>query len=141
MRLPVLSSLFFAIGLLILLSGCLGDKAICPSQGGQVLCGYCKDDRALTGNPHGGQCRYCPQGSYCSGDVCGDIKCVASGGGNGNNVPNDGNQQQTTYYASCSGCNGAYRTYSYRGPSYDTCNAYYQACVVAECEKILDNCR
>ena len=140
--------LVLAVFSLFFISGCIGNP--CPAQQGQVYCGYCSDDRALTGNPNGGQCRYCPSGYSCStSNICGELKCVPGGNGNGNtngnwnNGANDGGNvvQQKTYYASCSQCKGAYSSYSYRGPSYDVCNAYYQTCVVAQCGKILDNCR
>ncbi|MBS3068447.1 hypothetical protein J4450_07100 [Candidatus Micrarchaeota archaeon] len=129
----------------LFLSGCLGnDKSLCPSKPGYVKCGYCAEDAAFSDNPNIGQCTYCPTGTQCSGDPCEGIKCVKSG--SGNNYDNDNNNgysppSQKQYYASCSGCEGGYRTYSYRGYSYETCNAYYQVCVEASCEKILDNCR
>ena len=98
--------------------------------------------------PHyyGGKCHQCSEGYYLfdtSGGHCCpngypyyyDGSCWNQPGRSGSNGA------QTTYYASCSGCTGYYRTYSYRGGSYETCNAYYQVCVIAECSKILDNCR
>lgn len=53
----------------------------------------------------------------------------------------DGGGDSTRYYASCSSCEGPYVTYSYSGYDYSACNAYYQLCVQARCQKILDNCR
>jgi hypothetical protein len=76
----------------------------------------------------------CPDGShYCSSpNTCNSSnQCVSGGGGGGGT---------TTYYVSANGCTGGI-TVSYRGPSYSTCNAYYQAAVAASCTKILDNCR
>ncbi len=62
-----------------------------------------------------------------------------SGGSGGDG--GDGGGDSTRYYASCSSCEGPYITYSYSGYDYSTCNAYYQLCVQARCQKILDNCR
>jgi hypothetical protein len=72
----------------------------------------------------------CNNGSCCpSGYTCGsDNMCHGSGGGGG------------TYYVSANGCAGG-QTFSYRGSSYSTCNAYYNAARAASCTKILDNCR
>lgn len=129
----------------VLLSGCLdgdgdGGDIICPAQSGDILCGYCNEDAALSDNPHAGKCRYCPTGYRCSfSDICGDLTCTAGGSDGGDGGGGGGGT--TTYYASCSGCDGPYSTYSYRGPSYSVCNGYYQACVIASCDKILDNCR
>lgn len=55
--------------------------------------------------------------------------------------PGGSTVQTTTYYASCSQCPGSIPLYSYRGGSYEVCNAYYQTCVLSGCGKILDNCR
>lgn len=127
----------FTFGLLVsgivFFSGCTASE-ICPAEVGQTLCGYCSEDRMATGNPHGGQCRYCPEGYSCSGDICGDITCKAGGGGGGGGGTK-------TYYASCSQCKGEHSMYSYNGYSYETCNYYYNLCVDAQCGKILDNCR
>jgi len=93
-----------------------------------------------------GKCHQCSQGYYqydtSAGHCCpegypyySDGKCWKQSGNSGSTG------QQTTYYASCSQCQGYYHLYSYRGGSYETCNAYYQTCVFARCGKILDNCR
>ena len=39
------------------------------------------------------------------------------------------------------GCTSGYSSYSYNGPSYSTCNYYYQMAANSACSKILDNCR
>jgi hypothetical protein len=124
----------------LLLAGCLDEsgKSICPRKSGSNLCGYCAEDAALSDNPAAGKCRYCPSGSYCSfDDICGELKCRTSGTSGGGS--SGGTQKR--YYASCSGCDGPQRTYSYNGYSYSTCNYYYRVCVAASCDKILDNCR
>lgn len=64
-----------------------------------------------------------------------------SGGSGGDGGNGGGGGDSTRYYASCSSCEGPYITYSYSGYDYSTCNAYYQLCVQARCQKILDNCR
>lgn len=126
----------------LFLSGCLGnDKSLCQPEPGYVRCGYCSEDAALSDNPNAGQCRYCPTGSECRGDVCGELKCVKPGSRSNYDNDNYNPPDQKQYYASCSSCDGPYRTYSYRGYSYETCNAYYQVCVESSCDKILDNCR
>lgn len=57
----------------------------CDERSGSVLCGYCDQDAATTSNPAAGKCRYCATGTTCTGDVCGDLTCVApdDGGGGG----------------------------------------------------------
>ena len=62
-------------------------------------------------------------------------------GGDGDGGGGGGGVDSTRYYATCSSCEGPYSTYSYSGYDYYTCNAYYQLCVQAGCQKILDNCR
>jgi len=54
----------------------LDQRDFCPGIGDQVLCGICNKDIKLSDNPYAGQCRMCPAGTTCSGDVCGDIKCL-----------------------------------------------------------------
>ncbi len=66
---------------LLLFTACPGDP--CDEKAGSVLCGYCNEDRAATGNPHAGMCRYCASGTTCTGSICGDLACVAPGGGGG----------------------------------------------------------
>jgi hypothetical protein len=94
-------------------------------------------------------CQECPKGyakySSSSGHCCPggypyyyDGNCWQQPAGSGTS---GGGTTTTTYYASCSQCQGYYSTYSYRGPSYATCNNYYWTCVEAGCGKILDNCR
>ncbi len=114
----------------------LNPASRCPVRQGQTFCGYCSDDPAT--NPAGGKCRYCDQGYSCSTNVCAPSEgfCKGSGGGGGGG----GGGTQKIYYASCNQCQYS-SGYSYRGYSYETCNAYYQACVYAQCGKILDNCR
>ncbi|MDO9035411.1 MAG: hypothetical protein Q7U51_09440 [Methanoregula sp.] len=80
----------------------------------------------------------CPSGTYYSQGVCWK---TSTGGGTTGGGTSGGGTTTTTYYASCSQCQGYYSTYSYRGPSYATCNNYYWTCVEAGCGKILDNCR
>jgi hypothetical protein len=66
----------------LLLSSCdLGDP--CEEKSGSSLCGYCKEDAATSSNPNAGKCLYCPNGSTCTGDVCGNLTCVEPGGGGG----------------------------------------------------------
>jgi hypothetical protein len=76
----------------------------------------------------------CPSGTYYYQGACWKQSA-------GSGTAGSGTTTQTTYYASCSQCQGQYPLYSYRGPSYAVCNNYYQTCVQAGCEKILDNCR
>jgi hypothetical protein len=94
-----------------------------------------------------GKCHQCSPGYYLYATSAGHCcpqgypyyyggSCWNQPGGSGSTV-----QQTTSYYASCSQCPGSYSLYSYRGGSYETCNAYYQVCVIAGCGKILDNCR
>jgi len=80
----------------------------------------------------------CPSGTYLYQGNCWKTSTVSGTSGGGSS---GGGTSTTTYYASCSQCQGYYSTYSYRGPSYGTCNNYYWACVEAGCGKILDNCR
>ena len=54
----------------------LDQRDFCPGIGDQVLCGICNKDIKLSDNPYAGQCRMCPAGTECSGDVCGEIKCT-----------------------------------------------------------------
>lgn len=112
-------------------SDCVVKEPDCPPRQGQTFCGYCSEDPSAAVN--GGKCVYCPQGYTCASDFCRDIKCSAGASGGGSAA-------QKTYYASCSQCVGI-SGYSYRGPSYDACYAYYVACVESGCGKILDNCR
>ena len=46
---------------------------------GAVTCGHCAS------GTHAGQCRYCPSGTTCSGEICGTLTCK-SGSGPGPNV-------------------------------------------------------
>lgn len=73
-----------ALGFALLLSSCSEDP--CEEQSGSVLCGYCDQDAATTSNPHAGMCRYCPGGSTCTGDICGDMSCVVPDDGGGGNT-------------------------------------------------------
>jgi len=134
-----------AVVFAIFISGCVDDNIICPTSPGDKLCGYCAEDAALSDNPHAGKCRYCPTGTACvlTDGICGELSCrqTSSDGGDGGISGGDGGSGGITYYASCSGCDGPYSTYSYRGPDYTACNYYYQLCVAASCDKILDNCR
>ncbi|HLC65158.1 MAG TPA: hypothetical protein VJI46_03485 [Candidatus Nanoarchaeia archaeon] len=54
-------------------------RDFCPGIGDRVLCGICNKDIKLSDNPYAGQCRMCPSGTSCSGDVCGEIKCTPGG--------------------------------------------------------------
>ena len=40
----------------------------CPDKSGALSCGYCKEDRVTSSNPHAGMCTYCT--SNCGGDPC-----------------------------------------------------------------------
>ena len=51
-------------------------RDFCPGIGDRVLCGICNKDIKLSDNSYAGECRMCPSGTTCSGDVCGDIKCT-----------------------------------------------------------------
>ena len=75
----------------------------------------------------------CPSGTYYYQGACWKQS-------SGSSTTSSGTGTQKTYYASCSECQGQYRLYSYRGPSYGVCNNYYQACLQAGCQKILYNC-
>ena len=70
------------MGFSTIISSCKkGD--VCESKSGSVTCGYCKLDAATSSNPNAGKCFYCPSGSTCSGDVCGNVQCISAGGGGG----------------------------------------------------------
>ena len=79
-RTLVLRPASLVIGLLALVAGGCDDYE-CDDKDGQVTCGYCDEDHMF--NEYGGQCRYCPEGTTCSGDVCGELQCVSGGGGGG----------------------------------------------------------
>ena len=140
---------------LVLIGGCFDNSAggsTGNTYGGSSSCGtgfYKYSTSAGHCCPEGyshyydGKCHQCSQGYYqydTSGGHCCpegypyyyDGKCWNKPGGS---------TVQTTYYASCSQCPGNYPLVSYRGSSYETCNAYYQGCAIAGCGKILDNCR
>ena len=55
-------------------------RDFCSDISDRVLCGICNKDIKLSDNPYAGQCRFCPAGTTCSGDVCGDINCIPSDG-------------------------------------------------------------
>jgi hypothetical protein len=49
----------------------------CEDKTGKSTCGYCSEDRLATSNPHAGMCRYCGEGTTCSGNICSDnLRCV-----------------------------------------------------------------
>jgi len=50
----------------------------CPAKSGANACGYCKEDRATSSNPHAGMCTYCT--GACGGDPCHPL-CDGGGGG------------------------------------------------------------
>jgi len=119
-------------------SDCEPKTVTCEAQAGKILCGFCSEDDTYSGNPYADKCIYCPQGTYCAGtDICGDVTCVSYG----DDYTDGDGTAPTRYYASCSQCQGYYSTYSYSGYDYGVCNTYYQICVQAMCQKILDNCR
>jgi hypothetical protein len=80
------------------------------------------------------QCYAQPQGSGgSSGSGGSTVKVLGYPGGV---VPTPAQ----VYYVGCTECaNG--QIYSYRGPDYAVCNAYYQQCVYAQCGNEKDNCR
>jgi hypothetical protein len=49
---------------------------LCPGIGNRTFCGICNLDKKLSDNPNAGQCSICPAGTICSGDVCGEMKCI-----------------------------------------------------------------
>jgi len=57
------------------LSGC--GEPDCPAKSGYNACGYCKEDRVTSSNPHAGMCTYCPAACVAACNPCGDV----SGGG------------------------------------------------------------
>lgn len=67
----------------------------CSDKAGFVTCGYCDLDVVLSSNPYAGKCRYCPDGTTCSGEICGELTCKNSGQapGGGTTTPGSGNNQ------------------------------------------------
>jgi len=143
---------------LVLISGCFDNPAGGSpdnTYGGSNSCGtgYYKYSTSAghccsEGYPHyyDGKCHKCSQGYYqydtSAGHCCSEGYPYYYGGSCWNRPGSSGpTVQQTTYYASCSQCPENYPLISYRGGSYEICNAYYQGCVIARCGKILDNCR
>jgi hypothetical protein len=89
-------------------------------------CNRCQREHFIY-NTSAGHC--CPKGyPYYYSDRCWDN---AEGSG----------ASQSSYYLSCCRCKGAAGTYSYTGDSFEICNAYYQACVISECDMVTSNCR
>ena len=80
-------------------STALGNRAgatqICADKAGFVTCGYCDPDVVLSSNPYAGKCRYCPDGTTCSGEICGSLTCKKAGqtSGDGTTTPGSGNNQ------------------------------------------------
>ena len=64
------------IVLALVLVSCPSADDPCDEEAGKVLCGYCREDAVLSSNPHAGMCRYCPAGTVCDGDVCGELRCL-----------------------------------------------------------------
>ncbi len=97
--------LALCVGSLLAVSGC-GDP--CKAKAGYVTCGYCNEDRLLSGNPHAGTCRYCKAGYACSGDICGDdLTCVAESSGSGGS-PNSPQPSSGTCPAGTTPCGAGY---------------------------------
>jgi hypothetical protein len=119
----------FILILFVATSGCestqKSDAEICgQAPSGYHLCGRCHLDAWATGNSYGGRCRYCPDGSTCSGDVCGDMQCISGG-----SVSTTSNYQRTSVtpkplWALAHDCHKNYKSYSYNGYSADMCNYY-----------------
>ncbi|HCF61862.1 MAG TPA: hypothetical protein DFS52_28180 [Myxococcales bacterium] len=82
------------------LAACSSDGDPCPEKEGSVLCGYCAEDVVLSSNPNAGKCRYCSEGSTCSGEVCGELKCVTQSTGC--------RTCACPQYSSCDRCGGTY---------------------------------
>jgi len=72
MRLPIALA---AVAIAALLGTACG-KPDCPAKAGYNECGYCKEDRLTSSNPHAGMC------TYCTGS-CGGDPCNPCGGGGG----------------------------------------------------------
>ena len=109
---------------------------LCSAKSGYVLCGYCDEDVIFSGNPNAGKCRYCPKGTKCQGDICGELTC--SGGGTTGTSGSSGTQP-TNYYVLCWDCTGV-RSVSYNG--YDTTNCWYywNLCDIYQCRNMRRKC-
>lgn len=51
----------------------------CPAKGGYNSCGYCREDRVTSSNPHAGMCTYCS--GACGADPCNPACGGGTGGG------------------------------------------------------------
>lgn len=67
----------------------LSGSNLCPETEGKVFCGQCKAYATGFDNPLAGQCIYCPSGTTCSGELCGDTTCIPAGGNAGVVTPDD----------------------------------------------------
>lgn len=55
----------------VLLAGC--GEPDCPAKAGYNECGYCKEDRLTSSNPHAGMCTYCTGACVAACNPCGDV--------------------------------------------------------------------
>ena len=110
--------------------------SICPAKSGHILCGYCDEDIILSGNPNAGKCFYCPKGTKCQGDVCGELTC--SGGGSTGTSGSSGSQP-SNYYILCWDCQGV-RSVSYNGYDATTCGYYWNLCDIYQCRNMRRKC-
>jgi len=109
---------------------------LCSAKSGYVTCGYCDEDIILSGNPNAGKCFYCPKGSKCQGDVCGELTC--SGGGSTGTSGSSGSQP-SNYYILCWDCQGV-RSVSYNGYDATTCGYYWNLCDIYQCRNMRRKC-
>ena len=112
--------------------------SICPAKSGSKLCGYCNDDVILSGNPNAGKCFYCPKGTTCQGDPCGDLTC-SSGGSSGTSGTSGSSGQTSNYYDLCWDCQGV-SSVSYNGSDYATCAYYWSLCDIYQCRNMRRKC-
>lgn len=67
----------------------LSGSNLCPEKEGKVYCGQCKAYATSLDNPLAGQCIYCPAGTTCSGELCGETTCIPVGTNPGVVTPDD----------------------------------------------------
>jgi len=124
----------------------------CADKAGSVTCGYCSAAAAASsGSSHAGQCRYCPNGYACAGEICSDeLACkpgtqtspqpsgvataVPTYGGNGGNGGNDGGVLTNFDFDARTGCPVQGSTSSW-GSSDLQCSQWIEAarCSIQSC--------
>jgi hypothetical protein len=109
--------------------------SICPAKSGSVSCGYCDQVAILSGNPNAGKCFYCPKGTTCQGDPCGELTC--SGGSSSGTSGSSG--QTSNYYILCWDCQGV-SSVSYNGRDTSSCGYYWGLCDIYQCRNMRRKC-